>query len=75
MNIGVAVMPSVASRHNTGLKLNKRISQILPKREERVNAITGFSNNNTIPNGGREGIYSYNINKKQVTKRCKHYSK
>jgi len=58
MNICVAVMASVASRHNTGLKLNKRISQILPKREERVNAIAGFSNNNTIPNGGRKGINS-----------------
>jgi hypothetical protein len=55
MNMGVTVMPSVASRHNTGLKLNKRISQIIPIMEETVNAIMGFSNNNTIPNG-RKGI-------------------
>jgi hypothetical protein len=57
MNIGVGVMPSVASRQNTGLKLNKSNSQILPKREETINAITEFSNNNTIPNE-RKGINS-----------------
>jgi hypothetical protein len=43
MNIGVTVMPSVASRHNAGSKSNKRISEIIPKMEETVNAITGVS--------------------------------
>ena len=76
MNIGVTVMTSVASRHNTGPISNKRISQIVPKMEETVNAIKGFSNNNTIQYGRKERDKPIKkINKKQVTKRCKQYSK
>jgi len=68
MNIGVTVMLCVASRHNTGLKLNKRISQIIPKMKETVNAITGFPNNNTIPNGRKEGDKLKTLTKNKCNK-------